>query len=165
MDIRIVHPNDAENYRLIRLEALHNNPEAYASSYEEEKGNSIEFYRSRLESNQSFTYGAFESEKLSGIVSLVPESKRNLKHRANIFAMYVTPEKRGIGLAKSLMVATINKAHELEEIEQINLSVVTTNIPARKLYSSLNFKIYGKEERALKIGTTYFDEEHMVLYL
>jgi RimJ/RimL family protein N-acetyltransferase len=165
MDIRLLKPLDAENYRNFRLEALRNNPESFGSSYEEEKENPIETYKGRFQSDESFTFGAFENEKLIGVATLVKENKLKLKHKANIFAVYVSPEKRGIGIGKCLMVKAIKKAKDLEGLEQIYLTVVTTNESAKKLYYSLGFEIFGREKRALKLDNTYFDEEHMVLFL
>jgi ribosomal protein S18 acetylase RimI-like enzyme len=165
MDIRLLKRLDAENYRNFRLEALQNNPESFGSSYEEEKENTLETYKSRFQSDESFTFGAFENEKLIGIVTLVKENKFKLKHKANIFSVYVSPEKRGIGIGKCLMEKAIKKAKDLEGIEQISLTVVTTNKSAKKLYKSLGFEVFGREKRALKVDHTYFDEEHMVLFL
>jgi hypothetical protein len=36
---------------------------------------------------------------------------------------------------------------------------------ARRLYRALGFEVYGYEKHALKVGATYVDEEHMVLWL
>jgi hypothetical protein len=36
---------------------------------------------------------------------------------------------------------------------------------ARRLYNALGFEVYGYEKHALKVGTTYVDEEHRVLWL
>jgi predicted N-acetyltransferase YhbS len=119
MEIRQIHANDAEKYRKIRLEALQTNPEAFGSSYEEEKTYSVEMFQNRLQNDHSFTFGAFEQDKLLGVVSLVVEQKIKIKHRANIYAMYVIPEKRGNGIAKSLMIEAVKKAHQLKGIEQI----------------------------------------------
>lgn len=165
MDIRLLQPKDAVNYRNIRLEALQHNPESFGSSYEEEKDNPLEIYKSRFQSLETYTFGAFENEKLIGVVTLVKENKLKLKHKANIFALYVSPEKRGKGIAKCLMIEAIKKAKDLEGIEQINLTVVTSNNSAMKLYISLGFEVFGKEKRALRIEHKYFDEEYMVLFL
>jgi RimJ/RimL family protein N-acetyltransferase len=42
---------------------------------------------------------------------------------------------------------------------------VTTNDPAKRLYSSLGFKVFGKDKRAIKLDNAYFDEDLMVLFL
>lgn len=165
MEIRILNPIDAEIYRRIRLEALQNSPESFATSYEEEKAQPVDKYKTRFQSNESYTFGAFENGQLVGVITLVKESLLKLRHRANIAAMYVSPKKRGLGIGKALLRETIKKASELEGIEQVYLAVVTTNEPAKKLYSALGFTVYGSEKRGLKLGNTYLDEDLMVLVI
>ncbi|MGM0874038.1 MAG: N-acetyltransferase family protein [Bacillota bacterium] len=158
MEIKFLNPTHAEEYRKLRLEALKNHPDAFASSFEEEKENLIELYQSRFNSDDSSHFGAFVDEKLVGVVTLIKEMKIKLKHRATIFAMYVSADKRGYGIGRSLMVKAINQAKEWEGIEQVYLSVVTTKESAKQLYSSLGFEVFGIEKRALKINNVYFDE-------
>ncbi|KMJ57415.1 acetyltransferase [Bacillus sp. LL01] len=165
MEIRLLKPNDAENYRTIRLEALKNNPEAFSSSYEEEKEYLLESFENRLSFQHVFTFGAFEKMLLVGTVTLICETKMKIKHRANIVAMYVCAGLRESGIGRALMEEAIGKARELVEIEQLHLTVMATNEPAKKLYKSLGFTTYGVDKKGLKIGDTYFDEELMVLGL
>lgn len=165
MNIRLLNPNDAEEYLKHRLVALKNHPAAFASSYEEEKDRPADVYGDRFQSEDSFTFGAFEDGALIGSVTLFKESKLKLKHRANIFAMYVSPEKRKMGVGKQLMSAAIERARMINEIEKIYLTVEATNDGAKKLYQSFGFEIYGRDKNALKIGDEYFDEEHMVMYI
>lgn len=165
MEIRRLTPQDAEIYFKIRLEALQTHPEAFASSYEEEKKQTADKYRERFQGENSFTFGAFVESKLVGVITLLTEKTLKLRHRATIVAMFVTPELRGKGIAKKLMNEAINLAKNLEGIEQIHLTVVSQNSSAVRLYSSLGFEKYGTEKRALKIGKDYFDEDFMVLFL
>ena len=166
MEIRQLNSNDTGAYFSIRLEGLKNNPEAFASTYEEEKSQSADKYKTRFEKAQnSFTYGAYEGSEIVGVITLVREQLIKLRHRANIVAMYVKPEKRGNGIGKALMERVIEKARSLSGIEQLYLMVVTENQSARKLYQSMGFEVYGIERKALKYGDTYYDEEQMVLFL
>jgi ribosomal protein S18 acetylase RimI-like enzyme len=48
-------------------------------------------------------------------------------------------------------------------VEQIELSVTTTQTAAIGLYRSLGFESWGCEPKALKIADRYLDEEYMVL--
>jgi ribosomal protein S18 acetylase RimI-like enzyme len=165
MNIRKLNPQDADAYFQIRLEGLYKNPEAFGSSYEEEKKQTSEKYKERFQASNSFTFGAFDESKLIGVITLLTESIMKMRHRATIVAMYVTPGMRGKGIAKKLMNEAINKARSLKGIEQIHLTVVSSNSSAIRLYSSLGFEAYGTEKRALKIGEDYFDEDFMVLFL
>jgi RimJ/RimL family protein N-acetyltransferase len=47
----------------------------------------------------------------------------------------------------------------------MNLTVVSDNHPAKRLYESLGFETYGVERRALKYNGQYYDEDLMVLWL
>lgn len=163
MEIKRLLAEDAEIYRTIRLESLKLHPEAFGSSYEEEKEAPVGKYRESLPS--VYTFGAFENGSLVGVVTLFPEGKRKMKHRASIFAMYVAESVRGKGVGKKLVETAIAQARELGTIEQIHLQVVTSNESAKRLYSSLGFEVYGLEKRALRIWDIYYDEELRVLFL
>lgn len=165
MEIKLLTQKDAENYRIIRLEALKDNPEAFSSSYEEELEYSSKIYEGRLSSENLYTFGALVEKRLVGTVTLICETKIKIKHRATIVAMYVLPEYRKSGVGKALMNKAITKAKELKGIEQIYLAVTASNEPAKQLYGSLGFVTYGLDKNGLKLGDTYFDEELMVLML
>lgn len=68
-------------------------------------------------------------------------------------------------IGRKLISRCIEQAKLLELIEQIYLTVVSTNTSAKNLYLSLGFKSFSKEVRALKVNDTYIDEEHMVLFI
>ncbi len=162
MYIRLLTKKDLEDYRFLRLQGLQENPEAFNSSYEEEKTFPIEKYERRI-NDSSFTFGAYINEQLVGVTTLVLETRNKIKHRANISGMYVHIEKRHLGIGKSLMLEVIKKAKNIGGIEQIYLSVTSSNLPAKTLYSTMRFQIYGKEPKALKINNTYYDVDLMVL--
>ena len=167
MDIRILNSfEDAEKYRMIRLESLKNTPEAFATSYGEEKDLSSEEFKNKLQSKTSFTYGAFNQGELVGIITLYQEKLIKLQHRAHIGAMYVYPSKRGLGIGKALMEEAIKKAKSIEGLEQVYLAVVSTNESAKKMYSLLGFEVFGTEKKGLKLEKNiYFDVDFMILYL
>ncbi|MCM2981702.1 GNAT family N-acetyltransferase [Niallia circulans] len=165
MEIRQLRPDDAEAYFALRLEALQINPEAFGSSYEEEKDYPLSRTQSRLSDPASYVYGAFVEKDLVGVVTLMRETKIKMSHRANIYAVYVTPKRRGKGVAKQLLKATIEKSRDLQGIEQVYLAVVAENTAAKKVYRAFGFETYGIDRKAIKINGKYYDEELMVLYL
>lgn len=167
MDIRRLIDVDAIAYWELRLEALQNSPEAFGTSYEEalQRENPIERVKGNFKVNGNYTFGAFEEDKLIGMATLAQESSLKMKHRANIFAMYVSSKGRRKGVGKALMERAINQARETNEIEKINLSVVSNNESAKNLYLQLGFKVFGVEEMALKDRDVYYEEHHMTLIL
>ncbi|MDX8045256.1 GNAT family N-acetyltransferase [Gracilibacillus sp. S3-1-1] len=166
MEIRQLHKADADHYYVLRLEALQESPQSFAASYEEEKMQTVEKYQNRLATTENaVSFGAFIDDHLVGMVTLIKEKPQNLRHRASLVAMYVKPEARRQGIAQALVTTVIEQARQMSEVEQLYLSVVTSNEPAKRLYQSLGFAVFGTEKRALKIDNVYYDEEHMVLFL
>lgn len=167
MNIRILNESDAQLYQELRLSALKVNPEAFGSTYEREVKFSLETVAGRIKpATDKFVLGAFdESGSLVGIVTFMRESSHKTSHKGNIFGMYVATEVRRQGVGKSLMIELIRKAKECDGLEQINLTVVSENDSAKKLYKSLGFELYGVERKALKFSEKYFDEDLMVLYI
>jgi len=167
LEIKLLTASDAENYWELRLEALKQNPEAFLTSYEDaiKRENPIQQVARNFSAEGNYTFGAFENHKLIGIVTLLHETAEKIRHRANIFAMYVTPNKQSLGVGKALMMEAINKAQSIHAIEKINLSVMASNEKAKQLYSKLGFQVYGMEENALKVNGVSYSDLHMVLHL
>jgi RimJ/RimL family protein N-acetyltransferase len=115
----------------------------------------------------SFTLGAYIDNELAGIVSFTRDGndRKKLRHKGILFRMYVAEAHRGQGIAAQLIDALINRAKDLTDIEQINLTVVAGNTNARALYERKGFILFGKEKNAIKWNGQYFDEDQMVLSL
>lgn len=167
MNIRLLHPSDAGVYWKIRLEMLKQNPEAFASSYEQavQRKNPIEQVKKNFSDEGSYTFGTFNEEELVGVVTLIQETNLKFNHKANVVGMYVKPEMRSSGVGRKLLTKAIDQAKSIGEIEQIKLMVVSSNEAAKNLYKSFGFEIYGTEKNALKVNDMYYDEHHMVLFI
>jgi ribosomal protein S18 acetylase RimI-like enzyme len=165
--IRVLTPHDVKAYRALRLEALRNEPVAFASSAEDFEKETVESIAKRLQTIEfgNFTLGAFAGEQLVGIATFFVEPRAKTEHKGHVFGMYVTPEARGKGVAKALLQTLIERAKTYPKIKKLNLSVMTTQQGAKRLYTSLGFETYGLERKALKLGEDYIDSEDMVLFL
>jgi RimJ/RimL family protein N-acetyltransferase len=165
MNIRILNESDANLYQELRLRALKISPEAFGSTYEREVKFTLETVEERLTPTKGkFVVGAFDdSNLLVGIVTFVRESSLKTAHKGSVYGMFVAPEMQGKGLGKSLLIELIKKAKNCSGLEQINLTVVSENKTAMKLYKSLGFELYGVERNALKFNGQYYDEDLMVL--
>ena len=97
--IQKLSPENWKAFQEIRLKALRSDPLAFSSSYEEEIDRTEEFVKRKIES--SWTYVAVLNNQFIGMVRVVFESGKQLKHMASIVSLFVDPEcrKKGIGLA------------------------------------------------------------------
>jgi ribosomal protein S18 acetylase RimI-like enzyme len=85
------------------------------------------------------------------------------RHKGRVLGLYVTAAQRGKGMGRALLSALLERAKQDPSLEQILLAVATGQAAAKQLYRAAGFEIYGTEPRALKVGSTYIDEDHMIL--
>jgi ribosomal protein S18 acetylase RimI-like enzyme len=167
LKVRRLDPNELASYREIRLEGLKNHPEAFSASWEIESANPTSWWAGRLETN--IVFGGWidgshlHGSRLSGVVGFRMHGSAKVRHKGTLWGMYVRPEARGTGLAASLVQRVIEQARP--SLEELLLTVVTSNIAACRLYLRAGFEQYGLERRALKIGNDYYDEALMALSL
>lgn len=165
MEIRIVAPNEAETYNILRLEALLDTPEAFAVLYEDALNKPIEKTRSQLASEHSVTFGAYDAGKLIGNMTLSRNTVPKMNHKASIVAVYVSPAYRGSGAANDLMEKLLEYAETWDGLEQLDLMVASHNLRAKNFYLRYGFEKYGTEIHAMKTGDRYIDEELMVKFI
>jgi ribosomal protein S18 acetylase RimI-like enzyme len=157
--------NDATAFRAIRLRALKDHPEAFASAYEDEKDIPLEQTRERLSqpTTERFILGAFVQNELIGMIGGYRDSLRKSKHRAHIGGMYVAPEARGRGIGRLLLIEAIARLRAMDGVEDILLAVTVGNDTARVLYMSTGFETVYIEPRFFKIDGRYYDLDWMCL--
>ena len=168
MIIRRLDESDAAAFRVLRLHALQESPEAFGSSYEETLAQPLEWMAERLrlapERPHDFVLGAFDPD-LVGMVGFARETRTKTRHKGAIWGMYVAESARGHGVGRALLERLLVEARAQSGLEAITLLVVATNEAAKRLYHSFGFQTYGTEPHALKLGNRYYDEDLMVLRL
>lgn len=168
-DVRELVIDDASEYKRIRLEALKSHPNAFAETHEEFGEKSIEDIRaevSGLRETGGFAVGAFSPEgTLLGMIGVARSGYKKLQHRGHVWGVYVTPSARRAGIIRSLFDCIIKIARETDDLVQLDIEAVTSNVVALKLYKSVGFEVCGTQPRAIKVGSEYFDEYLLVLKL
>jgi len=133
--IRRLNVGDEETLRIIRLEALSDDPDAFGSTYEREADRTAEDWQ------RWFTGGAvFVAQGGDGAPVGIAAGYRDINGAPVIYlvSMWVSPPHRGTGTAGDLVTSVLAWA-ESEGAEAVRLNVVGGNIRASKLYERHGF--------------------------
>jgi RimJ/RimL family protein N-acetyltransferase len=165
--IRVLGAEDAAVFWQLRLQALHQHPQAFGESADEHRTTSVETVAARLNaaSLENFVLGAFIDGELIGTAGFFRNQTLKRKHKGRVWGMYVADSVRGQGIGRALLLALLDRARQIPDLEEVQLSVAVSQVAARKLYASVGFESYGRERRALRVGEQSIDEDYMALNL
>ena len=152
--IRRLTAADAPLYREIRLEALQRSPEAFGSTFEHERTQSLAQFEEVLA--RADVFGAFRAADLVGMAGYRTQAGAKQAHKGLLWGMYVRPVARGTGAAQRLVEAVLD--HARQRVELVQLFVVSENEVARRLYRRCGFVEYGHEVHSLKQDGRYYDQ-------
>jgi RimJ/RimL family protein N-acetyltransferase len=161
LQIRRLETPDAANYMALRLEALQRNPEAFGSTFEWESAQPLSWFEASLD--RAAIFGAFLDGTLAGMAGFAPQESAKRAHKALLWGMYVRAAARSAGVGKRLVASVLD--HARGRVEMVQLTVVSENEAARRLYRAMGFVEYGYEKRALKQDGRYYDDVLMVNFL
>ena len=143
--VRRLGADDVEAFRRVRLEALREEPVAYAGSHADWAVLSDEEWRDRMVEP---VVAAFLGDEPVGLAGLMRQRPSKMVHRASIVMVYVRKSQRGTGLADDLIDAVIDEARAMG-IVQLELSVTADNRAAVRFYERKGFVTIGRIPGAL----------------
>ena len=162
MLIRMLGPADATLVRSLRLRALREHPDAFTSSYEQDRDLPVEATSQRLAAHPF--WGAYHQAELRGFVGLERELRPKCRHKAIVMGMYVAPEAGGQGVARKLLEALIAHARA-NGVESLLLTVTHGNERATRLYEAAGFRSFGIEPDAIRVAGRSCAKNHMQMKL
>ena len=164
MLVRRLSQDDAEQYVLLRREALEQAPLSFTASPEDDVAGSLDFVREALASKEQALFGAFDAA-LVGIVGAYRDRNRKAAHKCHVWGMYVSPAARGQGIGRRLLEEVLAFARSSPGVTHVHLSASECAEEALGLYRSMNFNTWAIEPAALRVGDNVVAEHHMVRLL
>src|SRR5450631_1703522 len=153
VEIRLLTPGDAGVFRAFRLGALKECTTAFTADYETNLGRPLSHFAAQIQSApDNFIVGAFRNLELVAMAGFYRSEGPKLRHRGNIWSVYVAPDLRRSGLGRKMLHEVIARARSLDGMIQIHLSAVADNMSARSLYLNCGFEIVGREPRAIHVN-------------
>ena len=158
---------DVTQFRELRLAGLCESPAAFGQTADEFARMSAEELAAWIGPSQDkFIIGAFSPEsRLVGMVGVTRQNRERIRHKANIWGVYVVPSCRGQGISRLLFRRVLDDIGTLPGVLQLQLCVASSQTAALQLYRSFGFKEFGLEPRALALGSEFVDELHLWLPL
>lgn len=165
MLVRALEIDDAEAFHELRLRGLEESPDPFLVTHAEDAALTPEYVRGRFpRGGDAFALGAFDDDgRLVGIVGFSREKREKVRHRGDVWGMYVAPEARGTGAGRELMHELLRRCREMEGLEQVVLEVETGATAACGLYEGVGFETIGVHRESMKDGERYLDTRYMVL--
>jgi len=139
--IRELTTDDWKVFRQIRLEALTQEPGAFAITADEFAVLQEPALRGILANK--ITYVAFDGDEPVGMMSLVPQHLSKKHHRSTLIFVYLRAAARGRGLSKALHAAIVESARKAG-LRQIELQVTAENTQAIEFYDRLGYQKVGR---------------------
>ena len=161
IQIKLLTAQDWLIWQKLRLEALQQAPENFASSYLEELALLEQDHQKTLSENDVFV--ALINDTAVSCAALHYNKSQKTKHIATLWGMYSSEDYQRKNIASAVLNEVIK--HAKPYITQLQLKCLVNNNRALTFYQKHGFKIYGTEIKALKINGVYLDQHLMALEL
>ena len=165
---RLLRNEDVQQYRAIRLAALHDSPWAFGSSPGDDRTEFDGFFDDLLDDPDHHIIVIDHPDRageLACILGLRREPARKARHLASIWGVYTIPEMRGSGFARCALQYAIEIASQWDTVCRVGLSASVRSVGAIALYESLGFVRWGTEPGVTRVGGEDIDEVHLSLKL
>jgi ribosomal protein S18 acetylase RimI-like enzyme len=162
--IRVVEPGDVKPLRVLRLEALQRDPDAFLATVATELANTDEEVKKRITPDENgLIVGAFDEAKMIGMVGARREPWEKMRHMMDVWGTYVTAEARGQGVCAAMMRELEAQARTREGVLCLKLGVIDGNLPALRTYESLGYVKFATEPMFMRKENGEIAAQHMMM--
>ena len=139
LGIRHLNPNEWQQWRALRLQALADAPDAFSDTLAEALTRPDAHWIERtgdIPGQQRALLLACDDARPIGMAVIVIDPAAAA--RANLYAMWVHPSARRSGAGRALVEEAVDWART-RRVAEIVLGVIETNAPAQRLYQRVGF--------------------------
>ena len=153
-----------KEFRELRLQALKNEPLAFADILSEAKIRPPKYWKSFLtaSSKEQKIYFIEDNKKLVGMLRVGFDIDK-YKHMAEFTMMYVDAAHRGKGVGSLLMQKAMDLIKQ-RKIVKVKLTVSEAQESARRLYEKYGFKVVGTFEKNVFYKGKYYADYRMEIF-
>jgi ribosomal protein S18 acetylase RimI-like enzyme len=149
-------PEEWQPYKELRLEALLMEPQAFASRYADAFQKPDSYWQERLAEVRAgkifWLLFAKENDRLIGMIGAYCTEESDV---VEIISVYVTKDKRGLGVATALMEAILAEVGKKGAFRKAELTVNADQIQAIALYRHFGFQVIEVKTGVLGNGNSY----------
>jgi RimJ/RimL family protein N-acetyltransferase len=167
--IRVLHSEDAQALRELRLEALRLHPTAFGADPAEVEARPMSWWQDFAARNDGRGYHVVvvavdRNDRLVGMTGVDAMERPKDRHRGYVWGVYVRPEARGQRLGDRLIAAAIDWARA-KGLLLLQIDVTVGNEPARRRYQQAGFVDCGVQPMVIQVDGVFYDEHVMALRL
>ena len=145
-----------QEYRALRLEALHKEPQAFGATYADSLAQPDTFWQGRLAdavaARSNWMVFARRRTQLVGMIGAYQDEAMATLQIGQVVAMYVATNARGQGISRQLMTSLIAIMERTPSIRRLRLDVNVEQTAAVHLYERMGFVITKHEQVQLGDG-------------
>jgi ribosomal protein S18 acetylase RimI-like enzyme len=139
-------PDDWQDFKVLRLDALSTDPQAFEASYEALRAKPDAYWAEQLqraaEGNGYWLLFAKRDQRLVGMAGALFCEERKT---ANITSVFVSKTARGQGVGTELMGALLEELRQDRSVERLRLYVNVAQTAALHLYDHFGFLVVEPE--------------------
>jgi L-amino acid N-acyltransferase YncA len=159
-------PADVDAYDAVHLAGLEEFPAAFTTDADAWRGAPRETILRHLELSARDRgrpiLGAFEEDRLVGLIGLQREERRSVSHKAGLWGFYVVADQRRRGVGRRLLEAAIATAGGMDGLRQLRAVVATSCTAALALFEDTRFERFGYEREGRLVDGRFHDLAYLM---
>ncbi len=145
--IRQLHEPDWSIFKSMRLKALQNHADVFASPYAKEAAEPDSWWKDTLDGKGKAVFGIFNGETIVGFTGIFT-ARIDPTGQTGVLAMsYIEPEYRGQGLSRLFYQARIDWAVNQPQLKKLIVSHREGNESSRRANQAFSFILNNKENK------------------